>query len=129
MSIYWEMVGGYYTERCSRRTTRGVSAAVGLASSLSANAHDLPNGSVNEFNRGATRINSHPVGLRNYGVLAGELEGGWKVRWRMKLFFWLVKLQMRWQLVPRISFSSQPDSPSPAPSTSTVEKAEAVHHL
>jgi FADH2-dependent halogenase len=38
-------------------------------------------------------------------VLAGELEGGWSMRWRMRLFFWIVKLQARWPLVPRISFS------------------------
>jgi flavin-dependent dehydrogenase len=37
-------------------------------------------------------------------VLAGELEGGWRMRWRMRLFFWIVKLQSRWPLVPRISF-------------------------
>jgi flavin-dependent dehydrogenase len=37
-------------------------------------------------------------------VLAGELEGGWRMRWRMRLFFWIVKLQARWPLVPRISF-------------------------
>jgi FADH2-dependent halogenase len=37
-------------------------------------------------------------------VLAGELEGGWAMRWRMRLFFWLVKLQGRYPLVPRISF-------------------------
>lgn len=37
-------------------------------------------------------------------VLAGELEGGWRMRWRMRLFFWLVKLQGRYPLVPRISF-------------------------
>jgi flavin-dependent dehydrogenase len=37
-------------------------------------------------------------------LLAGELEGGWKIRWRMKLFFWLVRIQARFPLVPRISF-------------------------
>jgi flavin-dependent dehydrogenase len=37
-------------------------------------------------------------------VLAGELEGGWAMRWRMRLFFWLIKLQARWPLVPRIRF-------------------------
>ncbi len=37
-------------------------------------------------------------------ILAGELEGGWKLRWRMRLFHWLVKLQARRALVPRISF-------------------------
>jgi FADH2-dependent halogenase len=38
-------------------------------------------------------------------VLAGELEGGWRMRWRMRLFFLLVKLQSRWPLVPRLSFT------------------------
>ena len=37
--------------------------------------------------------------------LAGELEGGWSMRWRLRLFFLIVKLQARWPLVPRISFS------------------------
>jgi flavin-dependent dehydrogenase len=37
-------------------------------------------------------------------VLAGELHGGWALRWRLRIFFWLVKLQARWPLVPRISF-------------------------
>jgi flavin-dependent dehydrogenase len=34
-------------------------------------------------------------------VLAGQLEGGWRLRWRMRLFFWLVKLQGFVPLVPR----------------------------
>lgn len=38
-------------------------------------------------------------------ALAGEFEGGWALRWRMKLFFWIVKLQARHPLVPRISFN------------------------
>ena len=33
-------------------------------------------------------------------VLAGELEGGWRLRWRMRLFFLLVKLQAKFPLVP-----------------------------
>jgi len=37
-------------------------------------------------------------------ILAGELDGGWAMRWRMSVFFWIVKLQARWPLVPRISF-------------------------
>src|SRR2546423_2807424 len=37
-------------------------------------------------------------------VLAGELEGGWKMWWRRKIFFALVKLQDWWPLVPRIVF-------------------------
>jgi FADH2-dependent halogenase len=38
-------------------------------------------------------------------VLAGELEGGWSMRWRLRLFFWIVKMQKRWPLLPRISFA------------------------
>jgi len=38
-------------------------------------------------------------------ILAGELEGGWAIEWRRKLFFLLIRLQGRWPLVPRISFS------------------------
>jgi len=41
-------------------------------------------------------------------VLAGELEGGWRLRWRMRLFFLLVKLQAKFPLVPRISFGPVP---------------------
>jgi FADH2-dependent halogenase len=37
-------------------------------------------------------------------VLAGELEGGWSFRWRLRYFFLLIKLQARRALVPRISF-------------------------
>ena len=38
-------------------------------------------------------------------VLAGEVEGSWAMRWRIQLFFWLVKLQSVWPIVPRISFA------------------------
>jgi len=37
-------------------------------------------------------------------ILAGELEGGWRMEWRRKLFFWLIRIQARWPLVPRVSF-------------------------
>lgn len=40
-------------------------------------------------------------------ILAGELEGGWAMDWRRRLFFWLVKAQARWPLVPRISFAEK----------------------
>src|SRR5262249_32781978 len=36
-------------------------------------------------------------------VLAGELEGGWALRWRMRLFFWIIKRKSRWPVVTRIS--------------------------
>jgi hypothetical protein len=44
-------------------------------------------------------------------MLAGELEGGWGMRWRRRLFFWLVRLQSRWPLVPRISFQESASNP------------------
>jgi flavin-dependent dehydrogenase len=37
-------------------------------------------------------------------VLAGELDGGWKISWRMRIFFWVVRLQRKFPLLPRISF-------------------------
>jgi hypothetical protein len=37
-------------------------------------------------------------------TLAGELEGGWSLKWRRWLFFLLVKLQAYWPVVPRLSF-------------------------
>jgi FADH2-dependent halogenase len=40
-------------------------------------------------------------------ILAGEWEGGWAMDWRRRLFFWLVKAQARWPLVPRISFAEK----------------------
>lgn len=38
-------------------------------------------------------------------VLAGEVEGGWALRWRLRYFWLLVKIQAHWPLVPRISFA------------------------
>ena len=48
--------------------------------------------------------NHHDLPSAVNAVLAGELEGGWSLRWRLKYFFLLVKLQKRWPLVPHISF-------------------------
>ncbi len=47
-------------------------------------------------------------------VLAGELDGGWRLRWRLRVFFWIVKLQARWPLVPRITFD-EADSKATTP--------------
>ena len=38
-------------------------------------------------------------------VLAGELEGGWRLRWRLRYFFLLVKWHARRPLVPRLTFA------------------------
>jgi flavin-dependent dehydrogenase len=37
-------------------------------------------------------------------ALAGEVEGGWGIRWRMRLFFLLVKLQGKRPFLPKVSF-------------------------
>lgn len=36
-------------------------------------------------------------------ILAGQLEGGWAVTWRLRFFFLLVKIQRRFPLVDRLS--------------------------
>ena len=41
-------------------------------------------------------------------ILAGELEGGWKLDWRRRLFFWLVKLHARRPIVSPITFAERP---------------------
>ena len=38
-------------------------------------------------------------------VLAGELEGGWNLRWRLRYFFFLVKWHFYRPIVPRLSFA------------------------
>ncbi len=54
-------------------------------------------------------------------VLAGEVEGGWALRWRVDYFFFLVRLQARWPLVPRISFAPVPaKEPNGQPSTANI---------
>lgn len=46
-------------------------------------------------------------------VLAGELEGGWSLRWRLEYFFLLVKLQRYFPIVPRIWFGVRPRKLNP----------------
>jgi FADH2-dependent halogenase len=41
-------------------------------------------------------------------LLAGELEGGWKIRWRMRLFFLIVRFHSLWPILPRITFGENP---------------------
>jgi FADH2-dependent halogenase len=54
-------------------------------------------------------------------LLAGELEGGWALKWRRWLFFFLVKMQAYWPVVPRFSFAE-------VDATETIEdeKAESL---
>jgi FADH2-dependent halogenase len=55
-------------------------------------------------------------------ILAGELEGGWSIYWRRKLFFWLIKIQARRPLVPRILFREVTALKSGAPPPRTVHE-------
>jgi len=53
-------------------------------------------------------------------LLAGELEGGWKIRWRMRLFFWIIRIHSRWPILPKICFEETPNKalkPTVAPLT------------
>ncbi len=43
-------------------------------------------------------------------LLAGEIEGGWKIRWRLWLFFQMVKLQKLFGVVGPVSFQEEPAS-------------------
>jgi FADH2-dependent halogenase len=54
-------------------------------------------------------------------ILAGELDGGWKLELRRKIFFLLIRLQQFVPLVPRISYKE----PAESPRGSGVEKAMA----
>jgi flavin-dependent dehydrogenase len=38
-------------------------------------------------------------------ALAGELEGGFKLKWRMRLFFFIIKAQEKLGFLPRVSFA------------------------
>jgi FADH2-dependent halogenase len=42
-------------------------------------------------------------------VLAGELEGGWSLRWRLEYFFLLVRIQRYFKIVPPIFFGPRRD--------------------
>jgi FADH2-dependent halogenase len=55
-------------------------------------------------------------------ILAGELEGGWSIYWRRKLFFWLIRIQARRPLVPRIIFREVTTLKSGAMPTRTVHE-------
>jgi FADH2-dependent halogenase len=53
-------------------------------------------------------------------VLAGELEGGWSLRWRIEYFFLLVKIQRYFPIVPRIYFGVRPRKLNPYRGTQTT---------
>jgi FADH2-dependent halogenase len=47
-------------------------------------------------------------------ILAGEIDGGWKLELRRQLFFLLIWVQERWPLVPRLNFEERRDeTPEP----------------
>jgi FADH2-dependent halogenase len=40
-------------------------------------------------------------------ILAGELEGGWRLWWRLRCFYLIVRVQARWPILPRITFAKE----------------------
>jgi flavin-dependent dehydrogenase len=52
-------------------------------------------------------------------LLAGEIEGGWKIRWRLWLFFQCVRLQKLVGLVERVTFKENA-APAPRPEPEMV---------
>jgi flavin-dependent dehydrogenase len=48
-------------------------------------------------------------------ILAGEVDGGWKMEWRRWLFFFLLRVHAFWPLVPGVSFAEPaPQQPKSA---------------
>jgi len=43
------------------------------------------------------------------------LEGGWKIAWRMRLFFWIVRIHSRWRMLQKILFDEKPAQLADAP--------------
>ena len=37
-------------------------------------------------------------------VLAGEIHGGWQLYWRLRAFFWIVRIQRLFPMLPRIKY-------------------------
>ncbi|HMJ90131.1 MAG TPA: NAD(P)/FAD-dependent oxidoreductase [Candidatus Acidoferrum sp.] len=46
-------------------------------------------------------------------ILAGEVDGGWKIRWRLWVLFKLAQIQARYPIVPRVTFSEMARVASP----------------
>jgi flavin-dependent dehydrogenase len=59
-------------------------------------------------------------------LLAGELEGGWKIYWRMRLFFWVVKIHSRWPILPRTSFEEMPSPLTDAPTLRPLSASDPL---
>ena len=102
------------------------SLGFGLASGVAAEEEgELPNSPI--YQKPFLELFMQPKNNLNLpsavtALLAGELDGGWSVRWRLKLFFFLVRLQRRWQLVEPLNSDPlpEPDTDEPA---ATVEEA------
>lgn len=59
-------------------------------------------------------------------ALAGELGGGWKIRWRMHCFFLIIKAQAKLGFLPRIKFENPPAEAGGAATTAeSVELARS----
>ena len=58
-------------------------------------------------------------------ALAGELEGGFRLKWRMRLFFLIVRAQARFGFLPRISFEPRQEMNDPGIRTCSREHSPA----
>jgi len=58
-------------------------------------------------------------------VLAGELEAGWALRWRLRLFFAVVRIQAWWPLVPRLSYAELSRAANPSTGHPKCDSASA----
>jgi FADH2-dependent halogenase len=38
-------------------------------------------------------------------MLAGDVEGGWRLKWRLRLFFLVVRIQARYPILPRVNWA------------------------
>lgn len=59
-------------------------------------------------------------------ILAGNMAPKWRVRWRLKLFYLIVKLQKRWALCPRLDLTPGPPKRSYIPAKLPINSAP--HH-
>lgn len=63
------------------------------------------------------------LGVRDamVAILAGEVDGGWRIAWRRQLFLLLVWIQSRFPLVPRLSFEPRPTEPTQGTGVEAVQ--------
>jgi YD repeat-containing protein len=59
-------------------------------------------------------------------ILAGELEGGWRIEWRRWVFFLLIKIHAKRGIVPPLSFDEPPECERPESSQTAAHEMAAA---